>query len=83
MKMTSEQFEEHQENNAGYCKKCDAITSEDVEPDAEGYECPDCGNMTVMGIDSALTLEHIEITEELDEDEEDDDFEFRDLNDLD
>lgn len=71
MKMTTEQYEEHVENNSGYCKECDAITSDEVEPDAEGYECPECGNMSVMGTENALLLEHIEITDDLEEVEED------------
>jgi len=44
-------------DNAGYCTTCEAITMDSsVEPDAENYECPDCGNMTVMGIEQAILL---------------------------
>lgn len=72
MKMTTAQFEEHQDDNAGYCTHCDQITTSDVEPDAEGYDCPECHNQTVMGLDNALVLEHVEITDEEDPDDEED-----------
>lgn len=73
MKMTEEQYQEHTEANDGYCTKCDKVTSSDVEPDAEGYHCEECQNETVMGVENALILEHIEIVgeEDLDDEEED------------
>lgn len=83
MKMTSEQFEEHKENGAGYCLRCDAITSLDVEPEDEGCECQDCKNLSVMGVEAALTLEKVEIVDELEDEDEDEGFEFRRLEELD
>lgn len=42
---------------AGYCTACDDITVDGgVEPDAEGYKCPACDGMTVMGIEQALLV---------------------------
>lgn len=77
MKMTTERFQECQDDNSGYCTSCDAITSSDVEPDAEGYHCEECQNETVMGVENALILEHIEVTDDEDElDEEDDEEEI-------
>lgn len=64
MKMTTAQFETHQDDNDGYCTNCDRVTTQDVEPDAEGYECSECGKETVMGVDNAIILEHIEISDE-------------------
>lgn len=69
--MTTSNYEEASADNAGFCTHCDAITAEDVEPDAEGYECPECGKATVMGVENALVYEHIEISDELDSDDED------------
>lgn len=77
MKINSEEYENLCEEHAGYCKKCDEITSYDVEPDAEGYECEQCQNLSVMGLEGALILGHVEITddEEIEEDEDFDDYE--------
>lgn len=73
MKMTSDQFEEHQADLSGYCSECDAITTSDVESDAQDYECPECGNNTVMGVDQALLMGNIEITDDEDDFDDDDD----------
>lgn len=46
----------------GYCTTCKEITREgDVEPDAMGYDCPACGNNTVMGFETAILLEKINL----------------------
>ena len=34
-----------------YCTTCEEYIDERVEPDAEDYECPQCGNNTLMGAD--------------------------------
>jgi hypothetical protein len=34
--------------NPGFCRECGA-EREGVEPDADGYECYDCGAMKVAG----------------------------------
>ncbi len=68
MKLTQERYQELTDDNAGYCKHCDAIRNENVEPDADGYDCDECGKPEVMGVENALIYEHIEITEEDDED---------------
>ena len=72
MKMTQEEYENFSEEYAGYCSKCDDITTYEVEPDAEGYECEQCQNHSVMGMENALILEKILITDD-DEDYDDDD----------
>jgi len=64
MKLTDEAFEDHSDNSAGYCTQCDRITRDATEPDADGYECPECQQDTVMGMDNALVEGHITITEE-------------------
>lgn len=56
-KPTIEQIEASISSNDGYCTSCDAITNiGGVEPDAEGYDCEECGNATVMGIENALIM---------------------------
>lgn len=45
------------ESYRGFCTKCERFTTDDgVEPDAEGYECPRCGESTVMGAEQALIM---------------------------
>lgn len=49
------------EEYAGYCTECDAVTNDSgVEPDAEEYKCSACGDRTVMGIEQAILLNHIQ-----------------------
>ena len=60
MIMTEEDYIEATENNDGFCTRCNEITnSGGVEPDAEDYECDECGNNTVIGIENALSMGHI------------------------
>jgi len=40
----------------GWCTNCQAFTHDSSEPDAENYECPDCGRDTVYGAEQALLL---------------------------
>ena len=52
--MTIDELQEHIEANDGWCTSCkEMTTSGGVEPDARGYECPDCGNHTVYGAEEA------------------------------
>lgn len=62
MNITEYAYEEACDDNAGYCTACDDITSDSgVEPDAEGYKCPTCDAMTVMGVEQALLVGKLEI----------------------
>lgn len=55
--MNEAEFLERMENGDGYCTECESFTKEGgVEPDAEGYECPECGNKTVVGAEQALFM---------------------------
>ncbi len=48
----------HIDENDGYCKTCKKVTVYGgVEPDARGYECPECGMLTVMGMEEAAAIE--------------------------
>lgn len=42
-------------NGDGICLSCGNIQG-GTEPDAEGYQCHDCGEDTVMGIEQALMI---------------------------
>lgn len=45
------------EDLMGWCPDCEDWTRDMTEPDARGYECPDCGSHTVIGGDErALDL---------------------------
>jgi hypothetical protein len=69
------------ENNQGWCKNCNKFTGEDIEPDAEGEDCEECGEDSVVGAETALTLELFEIVEEdLADDDDDDQQEKKDDN---
>ncbi len=64
MNMTEEEYEAESGNYAGYCQACDDITADGVEPDAQGYKCPKCGQMQVMGLENALLAGHINLGDE-------------------
>ena len=46
----------------GYCTVCEDFTRDSTEPDAEGYDCPICGQDAVMGVEQALLLGEIDIS---------------------
>lgn len=39
---------------AGWCRDCGDWTHWNCEPDARGYECPDCGKNTVIAAEELL-----------------------------
>lgn len=62
MKMKEATYRQADCESAGFCSSCKEITEfSGVEPDADEYECPDCGNQTLMGISNALILGFITI----------------------
>ena len=64
MELTADEYANHCESNDGYCCKCRDITRYgDTEPDACRYECPDCADHTCFGIEEALMMGLIEITD--------------------
>jgi len=44
-----------EDNMEGICVSCGEFTDR-VEPDAEGYECNCCGELTVMGCENYLLM---------------------------
>jgi len=51
-----EEIQEAISESWGWCTRCNEFTYEMVEPDAEGYECPACGNNTVYGAEQAVIM---------------------------
>jgi hypothetical protein len=53
--MSIEELNEHIENYDGFCKNCLEWTRQgDTEPDARGYNCPQCGQDSVIGAEEIL-----------------------------
>jgi len=59
--LTEEEYLENSNAFMGYCTECKDFTEDEVEPDAEGYDCPDCENQTVLGTEQALLMGLIEV----------------------
>lgn len=51
--ITIEDYRQMEHNMQGICTACGAIR-ESTEPDAEEYECDSCGEVSVVGIMTAL-----------------------------
>jgi Zn finger protein HypA/HybF involved in hydrogenase expression len=56
-------YDEAVEASLGWCTTCRSFTRDYTEPDAENYDCPVCGNHTVVGAEQAVILEEFEIVE--------------------
>lgn len=48
------EYEDATNNSLGWCTNCESFTRACTEPDAEGYDCPECGENTVTGAENAL-----------------------------
>lgn len=59
-KITEAEYLDNADQYIGYCTACKEFTRECTEPDAEGYDCPECKNDTVMGTEQALLCGHID-----------------------
>ena len=55
-RFNEETYLELEENYQGFCTKCEEVTRDNTEPDAEGYDCPHCGQNTVIGAMEYLFL---------------------------
>ncbi len=63
MKMSTEDYLYACNAFAGYCAGCDAITQKNgVEQDAEEYECPACDERKLMGVEQAMLVGKIRLT---------------------
>lgn len=58
--LTEEEYTEACESYQGICIACGELRDM-VEPDAEGYECEECGAFEVKGMEQALICGDIDI----------------------
>jgi hypothetical protein len=61
--MTSDEYQELCDSNGGVCLACGEYKWDSCEPDAENYECDECGRERVMGAEQALICGFIEFVE--------------------
>uniref|UniRef100_A0A6H2A3F9 Uncharacterized protein n=1 Tax=viral metagenome TaxID=1070528 RepID=A0A6H2A3F9_9ZZZZ len=52
--MRHETYEKAVNDSMGWCTDCGDFTRDCTEPDAENYDCPVCGEKTVMGAEQAM-----------------------------
>lgn len=62
--VTESEYAAHTDAYDGICLECGEWTTGGVEPDAEGYECENCGAHAVMGAENALLCGRITFAEE-------------------
>ena len=58
---THDAFVTAMNDDLGWCSRCQAFTTGDVEPDAENYECEMCGKTTVTGAEQSLLCGFFEV----------------------
>lgn len=64
-RLTEEQYREAENELAGLCLECGKLVNHGgVEPDAEDYECEECGEPAVQGIMNALLAEQFTLVTE-------------------
>lgn len=61
--ITEERYLEAANAYEGWCTICQDFTRDMTEPDAEGYDCPVCNNLTVTGAENALIMGEFEFCE--------------------
>ena len=49
-----EEWLEYRESYQGYCTNCEEWTRDQTEPDATDYDCPVCGENSVIGAEMYL-----------------------------
>lgn len=57
------EYQDAAESNLGWCPSCLAFTRENTEPDADGYDCSECGGSSVVGAEQALLLGLVQFEE--------------------
>lgn len=63
-KVKVEDYNEAVDQYLGWCTVCKDFTRDSTEPDASGYDCPECEENSVMGAENALILGVIIFEEE-------------------
>lgn len=60
--LTEDEYLEHDSSDDGFCTECQEFTElGGVEPDARGYECPQCHTGNLYGTEEALMEGYLEI----------------------
>jgi Zn finger protein HypA/HybF involved in hydrogenase expression len=59
--ISEEEYSEARGSYQGWCTTCQEFTRGMTEPDAQDYECPDCGLNCVIGAEVALITEAFQI----------------------
>lgn len=54
--ISEEEYMEMCNDNMGFCQSCKSFTRDCTEPDADNYDCPDCGQNLVVGAENALIM---------------------------
>ena len=62
IEMTSDEYQDLRDEYSGICLNCEEY-ADGVEPDARNYECESCGESKVFGIEEALMMGRIIITD--------------------
>ena len=62
IEITADEYQELRDEYSGICLNCEEY-AEGVEPDARDYECEACGEKTVYGIEEALMMGKVTITD--------------------
>ena len=52
--VSTDYFQDMCDSLYGYCTTCGDFTRDSTESDAQDYDCPQCGENTVMGADNAM-----------------------------
>jgi len=61
VEISADEYEHYRDIYQGYCTNCKEFTKDGTEPDATGYDCPQCEKPTVMGAEEALMCGEFEI----------------------
>ena len=57
MKMpTCKEIVEASQDSMGWCTNCEFFTRDCTEPDAHDYDCPECGENSVVGAEELLFM---------------------------
>lgn len=54
--IAQQEYENAARNLLGWCTTCEEFTRDCTEPDAEEYDCDQCGEDTVYGAEQALIM---------------------------
>jgi hypothetical protein len=63
VKVRPSEYRDALDQDTGWCPTCEDFTRDCTEPDAEGYDCPVCDGIEVVGAELALISVAIEVDE--------------------